>query len=120
MSLYINGMEMPESCFNCPFMYARTLCAANHKIQFDDEDYTELKGRYIGCPLIEIPPHGRLIDAEAMEKSLVAQIEQCTRLLESLECVDNLREFESQREVLKEILEEINFALTVIPADKEE
>ena len=62
MSILIKGMEMPENCFDCPFMYCRKYCIVNSKIEFNDPEYSELKGRYDGCPLIEVPePHGRLI-----------------------------------------------------------
>ena len=53
MSVLIKGMTMPKTCFDCPFMYHRTLCAANTKLVFDDPNYSELKGRYDGCPLEE-------------------------------------------------------------------
>ena len=46
MGIYIKNMEMPESCFICPFK----------NLEICDED----------CPLIEVPPHGRLIDADAI------------------------------------------------------
>ena len=49
MSVLIN-MEMPQSCYDCPFEESVNFC------------YWE-KGT---CPLIEIPPHGRLIDADAL------------------------------------------------------
>ena len=64
MNVLIKGMEMPESCFDCPFMYGRRYCRANSKIEFNDPDYSELKGRYDGCPLVPVPAHGRLIDAD--------------------------------------------------------
>lgn len=99
MSVYIKGMEMPKSCFSCPFMYARTLCAANHKIQFDDEGYTELKGRYIGCPLVEIPPHGRLIDADKQKPYMLNEHYRYRRVYDA---------------------EEIENAPTIIPADEED
>ena len=59
MSVYIKGMEIPGSCFDCPFMLHRSFCLVNTKIEFTDEEYQELKGRYIGCPLVPVPPHGR-------------------------------------------------------------
>ena len=68
MSVYIDGLDMPKSCFECPFMYARRYCAVNSKIEFNDADYSEVKGRYIGCPLFDVPPHGDLIDRDAMIK----------------------------------------------------
>lgn len=68
MRVLIEGMEMPESCFDCPFMYGRRYCRANSKIEFNDPDYSELKGRYDGCPLVPVPAHGRLIEeADAVE-----------------------------------------------------
>ena len=70
MSVLIRGMEMPTSCFDCPFLYGRMHCSANSKIEFNDPDYSELKGRYDGCPLVPIPPHGRLIDADAFEQHI--------------------------------------------------
>lgn len=67
MSILIRGMEMPQSCFECPFMLHRCFCLVNPKIEFTDEEYSELKGRYSGCPLAEVPtPHGRLIDMDVI------------------------------------------------------
>ena len=67
MSVIIKGMEPPTSCFDCPFMYGRKYCRANSKIEFNDPDYSELKGRYDGCPLIPVPEHGRAIDADELK-----------------------------------------------------
>lgn len=55
MALAIKGMQIPDCCFHCPFMYGRCFCLLNSKIKFDDAEYSELKGRYEGCPLIEVP-----------------------------------------------------------------
>lgn len=50
----IKGMDMPRNCFKCRFMYHRDWCYANPDIQFTDKNYSELTGRYPGCPLVEI------------------------------------------------------------------
>lgn len=50
MGVYIKGMEMPKSCTDCWFEYAYEFC----------------ESEYEDCPLIELPPHGRLIDADAL------------------------------------------------------
>ena len=50
----IKGMEMPKNCFQCRFMHHRDWCYANPDIQFTDKEYSELKKRYDGCPLVEI------------------------------------------------------------------
>lgn len=67
MSVLIKGAKVPKSCAECDF------------IEYDDEyeyeywcpitrsnveEYTAEKPA--SCPLVEIPPHGRLIDASEM------------------------------------------------------
>ena len=49
MSVIVKGMEMPKNCVGCPIC-----CGLPY--QHRDE-----KGRRPDCPLIELPPHGRLI-----------------------------------------------------------
>ena len=60
MSVLIRGMEMPTSCNACMFdVYG--LCLINKNIEGKDE-LTH------SCPLVPVPPHGRLIDADALMK----------------------------------------------------
>lgn len=66
MGVYIKGMVMPKSCFECPFMFHRCFCLVNPRIEFTDDEYSELKGRYSGCPLVSVPSHGRLIDGDVL------------------------------------------------------
>ena len=61
MGIYIPGIDMPDSCDNC-FICNR--CEGNCDIS--DADYLPNK-RPDDCPLVELPPHGRLIDADALE-----------------------------------------------------
>ena len=63
MSILIKGMKMPKSCGSC-FVGDRTICSNN-------------------CPLVEIPPHGRLIDADAFEKS---ECHSCDGACDIIEC----------------------------------
>lgn len=68
MSVLVEGMNMPKSCFDCPIShpaYARTLiCAINGK--FIMSPICEKK-RMDECPLVEpTTQHGRLIDADAL------------------------------------------------------
>ena len=72
MSVLVKGMEMPEDCRNCPFeMYymncGETKCRATGKILADFYKPIPFEGRAEECPLVEVPPHGRLIDADAMK-----------------------------------------------------
>lgn len=67
MGVYIKGAKMPISCESCPCKAADTFrgiggCQATgyipiRKVNQDRPDW---------CPLIEIPPHGRLVDADAL------------------------------------------------------
>ena len=67
MSIYIPGMKMPKICGECPFVmddddFAPSQCGRT--------DYTirdgiiDPFGKPDWCDLIELHPHGRLIDAD--------------------------------------------------------
>lgn len=62
MSVVIRGMKMPKDCTECRFAYDG-MCLANwgRKSKIDVTNY---------CPLVELPPHGRLIDADVTNKIL--------------------------------------------------
>lgn len=64
--LLIKGMEMPTSCAKCPCgddesRYCRVV-----------NNYIPMLGKPSWCPLVEVPPHGRLID----EDLLIADIRE--------------------------------------------
>lgn len=73
MSILIKGMEMPESCGACPLeqLYGRdgevAKCPLTEKI-FSSYLVSEI--RMSDCPLIELPPHGDLIDRDALMKQI--------------------------------------------------
>lgn len=60
MGVYIKGMETPDSCWNCPV--DKPLCTLWQGMTVDEMD----NGRHKDCPLVPVPPHGRLIDADAL------------------------------------------------------
>ena len=69
MSVYIKGMEMPKSCGFCPI---------KHLTQDGDACYlgakvTEYQQRPDDGPLIPVPDHGRLIDADALLNSVTTK-----------------------------------------------
>lgn len=71
MSVLIKGMEMPKDCRVCPFeMYyinsGKTRCGAAMRTLAENFKTIPFVGRAEFCPLIEIQPHGRLIDADAL------------------------------------------------------
>ena len=73
MSIYIKGMEMPETCYECPcgdneFYWCMATKGRNnyHRDEFGYPDGE----RQDWCPLIPVPDHGRLIEAEAAKELL--------------------------------------------------
>lgn len=71
MSILIKGMKMPTNCESCRFWYQdqdsehnvwNRCTALNHK-----EIIPFITERREDCPLIEVLPHGRLIDADELE-----------------------------------------------------
>lgn len=62
MSVLIKGMEMPTSCRAC--LYSRT------DIRNVDWCVLTEKDLPCDCPIIPVPKHGRLIDADALDNTL--------------------------------------------------
>lgn len=71
MGVYIKGMEMPKNCLACDWC-AHTIPADNYicyrlnraVIGVAKEDVDETVNAC--CPIVPVPPHGRLIDADAL------------------------------------------------------
>ena len=69
MSILIKGMEMPKSCCEC--MLAKLsptgetlICNYNlSTVPWDEKPFD--------CPLVPVPPHGRLIDADELHKLFI-------------------------------------------------
>lgn len=64
--ILIRGMKMPTGCLHC-FLFSGQGCKATNKLF---PDWLNVATRPTGCPLVEIPPHGRLIDADAVSNRL--------------------------------------------------
>ena len=67
MSVLIKGLKMPRNCYDCGVSF----CAggdlfwcglAETEVSIDTDE------RDPDCPLVPVPPHGRLIDADALLK----------------------------------------------------
>ena len=65
MSILIKGMKMPENgcdhCFLRLGNYCRQIPTDASMVQ-----YAEKSTRHPDCPLVPVPPHGRLIDADEL------------------------------------------------------
>lgn len=71
MSILIKGMKMPTSCFRCPLSVLngeRLYCEVT-------KDEVLRAKRSSDCPLVELPPHGRLIDADAVQETVLKLVE---------------------------------------------
>ena len=62
MSVLIKRMEMPKSCNECFAAYGGFCFVALP----ESDGKCKQGGRPSDCPLIKVPPHGRLIDADAL------------------------------------------------------
>ena len=60
MSILIKGIEMPTTCGKCTL-----------KSAIECENWKRVRSvvldRHRDCPLVPVPPHGRLIDADKIE-----------------------------------------------------
>ncbi len=73
MSVLIKGMEMPTNCQDCPLNYDQMACKVTGTRWWSDTivlmNFDSEKERLYDCPLVEVKePHGRLIDADELEK----------------------------------------------------
>lgn len=98
MSVLIKNMRMPTSCSECAFCgyYGK----GDHVCDITGKEVVyelSLENRLDDCPLVELPPHGRLIDADSLMESDLGG--------------------EPYKSVIRRVLMQ---APTIIPADKED
>lgn len=91
--IYIPDMELPKSCSDCRFC-AGKWCYVIPEYEWQI-DSCRPDRRPDWCPLIPVPDHGRLIDADAMR----ASIPPCY--------------------TMEEIVKAFKHAPTILPAEKE-
>ncbi len=71
MSILVKGMEMPKSCFECVLSHSffRDLnCANLEGMRGFVGALPHTDDRHPNCPLVLVPPHGRVIDADKLKK----------------------------------------------------
>ncbi len=70
MSILIRGMEMPTSCEDCKAFVCYRQYAGDSGDCFCGITKSDAKvgARNADCPLVAVPPHGRLIDADALRE----------------------------------------------------
>ena len=86
--ILIKGMEMPKSCYVCAYHHWSNfwqiyVCCAiwvegdSIIIRGKDVQSTAIlrSGRSEKCPLVELPPHGRLIDADDLDNHILGHVD---------------------------------------------
>jgi len=68
MGVYIKGMKMPNDCYECPLMMTVFVFKGESNICSITDGGCTKGERPPHCPLVEVKPHGRLIDADALYK----------------------------------------------------
>lgn len=81
--ILIKGMDMPKSCGDCPFLYDHDacyvsgmwndmrfmlLCFNGHTDEYKRGEFPFKEKRVDWCPLVGVPTHGRLIDADELKE----------------------------------------------------
>ena len=101
MGVYAKDMKMPKSCLSCPLQGGTADCRLTQKTY-----NWGLSERPSDCPLVPVPEHGRLIDADALERDVQKRL---------LICDKNDNQFQRPYEVMRAIA----LAPTIIPAEEE-
>jgi len=72
MSIYIEGIEMPkEGSIEIAILAEGIAIETGHTVRVDGKDYyTPTLGEKPSTNAIEVPDHGRLIDADEMERDI--------------------------------------------------
>ena len=101
MSILIKGMEMPPNCCQCPVNME--ICKRGYKYLLEHPELYDKRAN--DCPLVPVPEHGRLIDADRLRHSHCAE---CTLYPDN--CLGDECDWDS--------IFHIDHAPTIIPADQ--
>ena len=112
--LLIRGMEMPRVCANCfACKYDRNSGLSACNISGCVLMFADMMKRDKDCPLVEVPDHGRLIDADAFAAKYVAA------LPDGLAALNDPKNIPRMTAIIQALLLDIAEAETIIPASKE-
>ena len=118
MSVYIRGMEMPKNCDECPCYY-ETEGAWRNECEVLGKEYIASENRPEWCPLVELTPHGRLIDADALRQSIKESVDECHKWANEVEGGEMYARVSQALGTFVECSLRVKAAPTIIPADKE-
>jgi len=110
MGIYIKGMKMPSCCMFCPISNASGCGMMNPPVLMTSKEM--LADRPDWCPLVPIPPHGDLIDRDALIKGIEA---------DAIWKYNAINEYDSGiRTGARAVMRSVRNAPTVIPAEEDE
>ena len=101
MGVYIKGMTMPENCDDC-------LLGADCPHDQSMDGYKMQGGRPRTCPLVEIPPHGDLIDREALMDDIIGSM------------VFSGRNVPKEAAIVQKVLDIVGDANAILEAEEDE
>lgn len=111
MSIIIKDMKMPKTCKECPFSDHEAWCLIPG--DWRERYYMPEDERSEHCPLIELPSHGRLIDAKQLKKKVL-------KWMPPDPCGVEEKEFPFETDICVSMIMEIDEAPTVLEAEVEE
>lgn len=112
--VYIKGMEMPHGCAFCKIKRrngGKMVCPLCNE-EWDIRDPMSADFRMDLCPLTPVPPHGRLIDADALMK-MRGMENDCYN------CPNGSHGWCTRSQDAANICEAIEDAPTIIPAEED-
>ena len=69
--ILIRGIEMPKTCSQCPMCQDYVMCKLNSFAFWNTNNPFDFRNeRLAGCPIVELPEHGDLIDIRNAENAL--------------------------------------------------
>lgn len=116
--VYIPGMEMPTSCDMC---WALDEYGDYPRCRITEEqrgyNFPVREQRMSHCPLVPVPDHGRLIDADAIEDDVLQLKQAAITAWKWTGCGNEWNERINERNRFAVMIED---APAIIPADREE
>ena len=128
MSILIKGMEMPKNCNECPlhFYEGQGICSCRALPAIDDDEILKpWKKKRKDCPLVQVPPHGDLIDVEAfLATQREIYCENCERRKGmkngKMRFVYDVGDAPCRACDIRDVLDALEDAPTIIPAEEGE
>lgn len=118
MSVYIKGMEMPTKCEECEWSTTDRSGFFGCRLTGNIVIRKREKDRPDWCPLVPVPEHGRLIDADALRQSINESIDECHKWANEVESGEMYARVLQSIGTFVECALRVKAAPTIIPVDQ--